>query len=119
MKDKATAAILAFFLGGLGIHRFYLNQAGLGIIYLLFCWTFIPVLISLVDFIAFLAMSKDEFDSKYNRNVQAAPAQAAQPTTVVHESTGSTADELEKLHSLLEKGAITQEEYDTKKKELL
>ena len=26
MKDKTTAAILAFFLGGLGAHKFYLGK---------------------------------------------------------------------------------------------
>ncbi len=51
MKSKSTAALLAFFLGGLGIHRFYLGQNGVGILYLLFCWTFIPA------FIAFLISS--------------------------------------------------------------
>ena len=34
MKDKTTAAILAFFLGGFGVHKFYLGESGLGIIYL-------------------------------------------------------------------------------------
>ena len=41
-KSKAIAIILALFLGGIGIHKFYLGQAGQGILYLLFCWTFIP-----------------------------------------------------------------------------
>ncbi|RKO71209.1 TM2 domain-containing protein [Sphingobacterium puteale] len=42
MKDKTTAALMAFFLGGFGAHRFYLGQIGLGFLYLLFCWTLIP-----------------------------------------------------------------------------
>lgn len=66
MKSKFTAAILAFFLGGLGIHRFYLNQNKLGLFYLLFCWTFIPVFIALIDFFVFLFMSEDNFNYKYN-----------------------------------------------------
>lgn len=33
-KSKAAAAVLAFFLGGLGIHRFYLGNALGGIGYL-------------------------------------------------------------------------------------
>ena len=48
MKSKTTAAILAFLLGGVGAHRFYLGQSGLGIIYLLFFWTFIPAIVALV-----------------------------------------------------------------------
>lgn len=70
MKDKSIAAILALFLGGFGIHRFYLNQPVIGILYLIFCWTFIPAFIGLIDFICFLAMSKNSFDLKYNSNNQ-------------------------------------------------
>lgn len=35
MKSKTTAAILAIFLGGLGIHRFYLGENSKGFIYLI------------------------------------------------------------------------------------
>ncbi|MEL6628843.1 MAG: TM2 domain-containing protein, partial [Bacteroidota bacterium] len=35
MKSKTTAYLLWFFLGGLGIHKFYLGKAGAGILYLL------------------------------------------------------------------------------------
>jgi TM2 domain-containing membrane protein YozV len=34
---------------------------------LLFCWTFIPSIIAIIDFIRFLCMSKAEFDYLYNR----------------------------------------------------
>ncbi|HHH50141.1 MAG TPA: NINE protein [Saprospiraceae bacterium] len=66
MKDKNVAAILAFFLGGFGIHRFYLGQIGLGIFYILFFW--ISWFIGFIDFIVLLAMDQKEFDFKYNRN---------------------------------------------------
>ncbi|MBT2621373.1 TM2 domain-containing protein [Chryseobacterium sp. ISL-6] len=66
MKSKFTTAMLAFFLGGLGIHRFYLGQNKLGIFYLLFCWTFIPALIAFIDFFVFIFMSEDHFNYKYN-----------------------------------------------------
>jgi TM2 domain-containing membrane protein YozV len=67
MKDKNVAAIFALFFGSLGLHRFYLRQTGLGIFYLVFFWTAIPALISLIDAIVFFSMDKDEFDYKYNR----------------------------------------------------
>ncbi len=67
MKNKTTVAILAFFLGGLGVHRFYLGQPILGIVYLLFSWTFIPVFIGLIDFIVLLSYSDSKFNSKYNK----------------------------------------------------
>ncbi|MBP1166639.1 TM2 domain-containing membrane protein YozV [Chryseobacterium sp. PvR013] len=66
MKSKSTAVLLAFFLGGLGIHRFYLGQNIMGILYLLFCWTFIPVLVAFFDFFVLIFMSESRFNYKYN-----------------------------------------------------
>ena len=66
-KSRIAAALLAFFLGGFGIHKFYLGQIGLGILYLLFCWTFIPAMIALVEFILLLVMSDERFNFKYGR----------------------------------------------------
>lgn len=66
MKNKTTAIILAFFLGGLGIHKFYLNRPLWGIVYLLFSWTFIPLVVSFIEIIVLLLYSKDRFDRKYN-----------------------------------------------------
>ncbi|MCQ9641146.1 TM2 domain-containing protein [Chryseobacterium sp. WG14] len=66
MKSKSTTALLAFFLGGLGIHRFYLGQTVMGLLYLVFCWTFIPALIAFFDFFIFIFMSENRFNSKYN-----------------------------------------------------
>ena len=34
-KSKIVALLLDFFLGGLGIHRFYVGKIGTGILYLL------------------------------------------------------------------------------------
>ena len=48
-----------------GVHKFYLGQIGLGVVYLLFCWTFIPSIIAFFEFIFFLIMSDDEFNRKY------------------------------------------------------
>jgi len=63
--NKIAAALFAFFLGGIGAHKFYLGSAGLGIVYLLFCWTGIPSLIGFIEGIVYLTMSDEEFKVKY------------------------------------------------------
>ena len=65
VKSKMVAILLAFFLGGLGIHRFYLGDSGKGLLYLLFCWTFVPSILAFVDFIVMLCSSDENFMIKY------------------------------------------------------
>lgn len=65
-RSKGVALLLCLFLGGLGIHRFYLGQTGLGFVYLLFCWTFIPAFIALIDLLVILVMSSREFELRFN-----------------------------------------------------
>lgn len=48
-KTPSTAVLLALFLGGLGVHKFYMGQTGLGILYLIFCWTYIPAIVGLIE----------------------------------------------------------------------
>lgn len=108
MKNKTTAAVLALIFGGIGVHRFYLGHIGLGFIYLIFSFTFIPIFISLIDFIVLLAYSENKFNEKYNKKS-------------VNQSYGrsysiSKAGELEKYFTLMKRGAITQEEFDQAKR---
>jgi TM2 domain-containing membrane protein YozV len=65
-RNKWVAAALAFFLGGLGGHKFYLGQTGMGLVYLLFCWTFIPMFISLVETLMLVVADEREFDIRFN-----------------------------------------------------
>ena len=65
-KSRTTAAILALLLGGIGAHKFYLGRAGTGIIYLIFCWTGIPLVIGVIEAVNLLSMCDQEFDAKYN-----------------------------------------------------
>ena len=48
-KDPATAMLLTLFTGAVGGHRFYMEQNGLGALYVLFCWAFIPAIIALIE----------------------------------------------------------------------
>ena len=48
-KNPTTAIVLALFLGGVGGHHFYMGNVGLGFLYLIFVWTFIPAIVALVE----------------------------------------------------------------------
>ncbi|WP_334177048.1 NINE protein [Pseudoxanthobacter sp.] len=64
-RNKLAAALLAFFLGGFGIHRFYLGRPVSGFFYLLFCWTVIPAILGFIEAILLLMMSEERFAQKY------------------------------------------------------
>ena len=65
MKNKNIAGLLALFFGALGIHRFYLGQTGLGILYI-FLFVLSPI-IAFIDAIVFFSMDKENFNIKYNK----------------------------------------------------
>ena len=67
-RSKIAAALFAFFLGGFGVHKFYLGQVGMGVLYLVFFWTFIPALVALIEFILLLTMSDEKFNLKYGQS---------------------------------------------------
>jgi len=80
MKNKNVAGILALFLGLFGVHRFYLGQRFLGILYFLFTMfgimiaveeevpiIAIPAILGFIDSILLFAMPRAEFDEKYNK----------------------------------------------------
>jgi TM2 domain-containing membrane protein YozV/ribosomal protein L40E len=64
-RSKIAAGLFAIFLGGIGIHKFYLGRVGQGILYLLFFWTFIPAIIGFIEGIVYLSMSEQSFQRKY------------------------------------------------------
>lgn len=57
--NKVAYCLFAIFLGGLGIHKFYSGKVGMGIVYILFCWTFIPAVIGLIEGIIGLTKTAD------------------------------------------------------------
>ena len=65
MKNRVLAAALAIFLGGLGLHHFYLGKPLWGVIYLLTCWTGIPAIIGLIEGIIYLFASDEKFQRDY------------------------------------------------------
>lgn len=63
--NKITYCVLAFLVGGLGAHKFYEGKMGLGIIYIVFCWTFIPAIIAGIEMIIALCKPADEHGNIY------------------------------------------------------
>ncbi|MDS3868443.1 TM2 domain-containing protein [Staphylococcus hominis] len=46
--NKTLYVLCALFLGGVGIHKFYADKIGQGVLHLVFFWTFIPTIISII-----------------------------------------------------------------------
>lgn len=57
--NKVIYCLLAFFLGGIGVHKFYAGKISTGILFILFCWTLIPSFIAFIDFIIGLCKKAD------------------------------------------------------------
>lgn len=68
-KSKSTACILAILLGSIGIHKFYLGKVWQGLLYLIFCWTWIPMIVGIIEGIIYLGMSEYEFCQKYGKTI--------------------------------------------------
>lgn len=49
--NKLAYCLLCLFLGSFGIHKFYAGKIGLGILYIIFSWTFIPSIVSFIELI--------------------------------------------------------------------
>lgn len=81
-KNKYLAAVLAFFLGGFGVHRFYLGQWW-GIFYLLFFWTWIPGIVAFVEMIVFLVKDQYRWDLKYNEGKSAGTGEGGGAATAI------------------------------------
>lgn len=131
-RSRGTAAALAFGLGAFGVHRFYLEEHGRGLAYLLFFWTFVPLLLSVRDGMRYLTMEEGRFDATYNASGlilrphgerPAVPVGAPAAINVtVNAGAGAGADpveRLERLHALKEKGVISDEEFAAQKAKLL
>ena len=70
-RNKLVAALLAFFIGPIGVHRFYLGRIGSGIAMLVLSCTVIGLIVTvpwaIIDMIRYLVMSDREFAARYAR----------------------------------------------------
>ena len=56
--NKILYLVIIFFFGSIGVHKFLVRHYLAGVLYLIFCWTFIPLILAIVEF--FIAIFKDE-----------------------------------------------------------
>ena len=57
--NKIVYILLAVLLGGIGAHKFYCGKNGIGILYLVFCWTGIPEIAGLIEGILAIGKPND------------------------------------------------------------
>lgn len=60
-NNRREAGIIAIVFGGLGMHKFYIGKYGQGILYVIFCWSFIPFFLGIADGIHYLTENDEQF----------------------------------------------------------
>ena len=65
-RNISLARFVSFFFGTFGFQKFYLGQTKKGILSIMFCWTFIPSFIGLIDFIKLISINEESFNIKFN-----------------------------------------------------
>ena len=83
MKSQTIAALLTIFLGGFGIHRFYLGKTVSGVLNLLFFWTGIPGLIAFFESLITVFTSPEKWAQKYNNGQMGEPVHIALKAFVI------------------------------------
>lgn len=124
-KNIVIAYLLWWFLGWVGLHRFYLGKTKTGLMMLGLSVIGFATAIFFIGFV-FLGiwgiwwMLDAYYVQKYVAEFNAAHGLAASSFTLNTAQQGSdNLDQLAKLHSLFEKGAITKEQYESKRAGLL
>jgi TM2 domain-containing membrane protein YozV len=120
MRNRTAAILICFFVGGLGIHKFYLGRNVEGVLYLLFFWTMIPGIIAFFEFLGLCFMSDREFDARFNyyanpNTLDRGVSYPMAPSKTTKEATSTLYD----LKKLYEDGIITAEEYEVKRRKML
>ncbi len=122
-KNKDTALLLCIFGGALGLHQFYVGKIGKGLLYL--CTFGLFTIGWVIDIFSILLGSFRDNTGAPLRATKNQNNSVSEVKVVNQEIVHKTIKEednitqIERLAKLKESGAITQEEFDLKKKELL
>ena len=63
--NKTLIGVLAILFGAYGIHHFLMGHIKRGVLSILFFWTLIPTVFSIIEGIRILCMSEEQFQRKY------------------------------------------------------
>lgn len=77
LKNQTVAGLMCFFLGPFGGLHFYLGRPLFGVLYLLFCWTGIPTIISYVELALLAFKTPQEWAAAENNGVLSEPVHVA------------------------------------------
>jgi TM2 domain-containing membrane protein YozV len=120
MRNRTAAILICFFGGYFGIHKFYLGNPILGLLYLFFFWTCIPGIVAFFEFLGLCFMSDREFDARFNyaeeSNLLTQSTRYPMASARSRQEATSTLYDLKKLY---EDGIITAEEYEVKRRKML
>lgn len=122
-KNKDTALLLCIFGGWLGLHQFYVGCFGKGLLYL--CTFGLCTLGWIKDIISILLGNFKDNTGAPLRATKEQNNAVTEVKVVNHETVNRTINEednitkIERLAKLKNQGIITEEEFNTKKKELL
>ena len=104
MSKRNIYILLAIFLGGIGVHKFYVGKSWQGILYFLFSLSLIPAIIALIEGLVTLGISDEEFNERYNMS---------------DGKSSSYISELSQLKTLKDSGIISEDEFENKKKAII
>ena len=108
-KQRSTAVLLAFVGCLFGLHNWYLRRWVRAMGSAIFSWTLVPAALSLYDGFKMLTQGEAAFDTRYNPEHVA--VERARAEDVMRQ--------IEQLHALREKGALTESEFRDQKARLL
>ncbi len=112
-KSKPVGYLLAFLLGGLGVHAFYYRRYVRGIVYLILCWTYIPIILGWIDML---------FINKWHKQLQESGSIVnSEPKTVkkLKPKLVSEVKKEKKLEQVVDKKTVDSKLSSLKKKHVL
>lgn len=63
-NSHVECGIIAVIFGSIGLHKFYRGQYGRGILYILFCWSFIPAFVGVLEGVHYLTEGQAAYEEE-------------------------------------------------------